>query len=357
MYDKKIKEISSFESWAKENIDSDTKRISDLEKREEWVRERFEEQDKKFDDIGTREEWVRERFDEQNQKFDGIAKREEWVRSRFEEQDKKFDDIGTREEWVRNRLEEIDGKINKLYECVENINEKAYTIQDDFYNKKTYSQSGEDAIISYIFNFLNIDLTKINYLDLGANHAKFMSNTYAYYENGASGVLVEANPELIEELRNLRPRDVILNRAISLGDEKEVDFYILSGDGLSTIDKKEAELAVRTNPEIYIKEVVRVKTISVAEILNMFFTEHIDILSIDLEGIEDNILNQIDFNKYRPKVIILENIPYSPKLVIEQKEGKGKILLNNDYVEYAFTGINSIYLDKQYVEKYYNEKI
>lgn len=73
-------------------------------------------------------------------------------------------------------------------------------------------------------NFIGIDLKKVRYLDLGANHAKELSNSYAYYENGASGVLVEANPELIDELKEIRPRDIIVNKAIAFEDEKILIF-------------------------------------------------------------------------------------------------------------------------------------
>jgi hypothetical protein len=35
---------------------------------------------------------------------------------------------------------------------------------------------------------------------------------------------------------------------------------------------------------------------------------NIDILKIDVEGGELNVLNGVDFNKYKPKLILLENI-------------------------------------------------
>ena len=75
------------------------------------------------------------------------------------------------------------------------------------FNKKSYSQAGEDAILMYIFVMLGVPLSQCNYLDLGANHPCDMSNTWFFYQQGATGILVDANPKLAEELRRARPKD------------------------------------------------------------------------------------------------------------------------------------------------------
>ena len=49
--------------------------------------------------------------------------------------------------------------------------------------KTTYSQSGEDAILAYLFAVLGIPFAKCTYLDLGANRPKEMSNTYFFNRN------------------------------------------------------------------------------------------------------------------------------------------------------------------------------
>ena len=55
---------------------------------------------------------------------------------------------------------------------------------------KTYSQYGEDLILSSAIEYLKID-ENISYLDIGANHPMSLSNTYLLYKQGASGVLIE----------------------------------------------------------------------------------------------------------------------------------------------------------------------
>jgi len=70
----------------------------------------------------------------------------------------------------------------------------------------SYSQCGEDRILRHIFSVFGIE--KPTYLDIGAHHPVALSNTYLFYQKGATGVLVEPNPARYRELVRARPRDV-----------------------------------------------------------------------------------------------------------------------------------------------------
>lgn len=214
------------------------------------------------------------------------------------------------------------------------------------------SQAGEDMIIEYIFRMLAFDSKQCTYLDLGANHAKFLSNTYYFYQKGARGVLVEANPALIGELKFYRSEDVVLNRCISTESGKAVDFYVLSGDGLSTPNKEQAEEAIKINPTLSIERTVAVKTITPNEILEKYFDGAPTFMNVDIEGKDLEILRSIDFEAHRPFVISVEMIPYRTQLVVgEKNQAVIELMEQNDYVEYAFTGINSIFIDKRKIEQ------
>ena len=238
-----------------------------------------------------------------------------------------------------------DKKIVELESYINNI--KGLGINMNNSDEDTFSQSGEDAIVSYCLKFLGLSLEKCTYLDLGANHAKKMSNTYYFYKRGARGVLVEANPYLIPELKFYRSEDNILNACISTISGDSVDFYIMNGDGVSTTDKESIENMCKINPYLSVEKVVSVKTITIREILEKYFETAPTILNIDIEGKEMDILQEIDFGKYRPLFVIIEMIPYKVTLPIGEKN---KTILDfmqsKGYVEYAFTGINSIFIDK-----------
>lgn len=271
---------------------------------------------------------------------------------------------GELEEEQNNNVKQIETllEMNRIYsEQVELANEKINKIDEiglfnnvetSFFIKSTYSQAGEDSILAYIFRFLRIPIEEIDYIDLGANHAKEMSNSYYFYKRGAKGVLVEANPKLIPELKFYRHRDVILNNCIDISSGNEVDFYVLSGDGVSTTDLKAAEKFCEISPELSIVDKIKVKTITYEDIVRDYLGKTPTILSIDIEGKDDKILKSIDFEHSRPLVIIVEMIEYSTKLSYNTKNNSISEFMNSvEYDEYAFTGINSIFIDKRFLKE------
>ena len=214
--------------------------------------------------------------------------------------------------------------------------------------KTTYSQSGEDAILAYLFAVLGIPFAKCTYLDLGANRPKEMSNTYFFYEQGATGTLIEANPALIPALQKERSGDVILNRCIAPKSGDVIPFHVMNVDGLSTPEDVTELLA--NNPDLKLLETVNVETVSVNDLFAQMHAVPV-FVNIDIEGMEMEILRSIDFTKYRPLVLILEMIPYSKKLPVGQKNPEILAFLQEKgYVEYAFTGINSIFIDAAQVK-------
>lgn len=218
-------------------------------------------------------------------------------------------------------------------------------------NKKTYSQAGEDSELAYLFGVLGYGLKDCTYLDLGANHPKEMSNTYMLYEQGARGVLVEANPQLIPELKLYRSDDVILNCLVSNEASEGEEFVVMNVDGLSTMTEQAAHELTKINPDIQILKKVRVPAITVSEIFAKYFDDRAPlVLSIDIEGHELTILHSIDFVKYRPIAVLIEMIPYSTGLVIDEKdENILSFMDEHGYAEFAFTGINSIFVDRHVV--------
>ncbi|MDE6426990.1 MAG: FkbM family methyltransferase [Ruminococcus sp.] len=231
-------------------------------------------------------------------------------------------------------ISEMENSIKEMHNSLENIN-------------MTFSQSGEDSIIKYIFSTLR--RKPENYLDLGANHAFHLSNTYNFYASGARGVLLEANPELAMELVEKRPEDIVINKCLAEKSGETLDFYILNGDGLSTCDYNAVQNFIKENPELKIKKKITIDSITINEIIDKYFPEKApDIMNIDIEGMELSILKMTDFEKFRPLIIICEMIEYKNGLTIGQKNNEIlEFMQKNDYIEFAFTGINSIFIDKR----------
>lgn len=246
---------------------------------------------------------------------------------------------------LEERLRSDDVTTIQLSHRIE-ILEKNGKSDFQLFNKKTYSQSGEDSIIMYIMAMKGIPLSECNYLDLGANHPVLMSNTYFFYEQGARGVLVEANPKLAHELEKERSGDIVLNKCISGKSGEKLDFNILNLDGLSKVG--DVSDILLENPDAKIEKTVQLETISVNDIIEQYFGGKFPlVLNLDIEGLEKQILESIDFEKYRPMIMIIEMIPYSKELVRGQKDTELlEYVKSKGYDEYAFTGINSIFIDR-----------
>ena len=220
----------------------------------------------------------------------------------------------------------------------------------------TYAQCGEDMILAFILRALGIPLRDACYIELGANHAKKLSNTYHLYRHGARGVLVEANPKLISELKFYRNGDIVLNKCVSKKSGEMVDFYVMGttiadGDGLSTMDEAIAANFININPNLKVHDIVSVETISIHDIITNHLGRIPVILSIDIEVDVIDILKTIDLENIRPLVIILEMIEYTfPFVVTTKNYALLEFLMNANYIEYACTGINSIFLDRKALE-------
>lgn len=257
------------------------------------------------------------------------------------------------------------------YECISKETEKVISdmqtikrenadlfkpFDSDFWNKVSVAQSGEDTIVEYVLMVLGIKLSDEYYLDLGANHAKQLSNTYMLYKKGMRGVLVEANPQLIGELKFYRSEDVILNKCISNHSDESLQFYIMSGDGLSCTSMDAVNEMIEKNPQLYIKETITVDTITVNQILQKYFSKAPILLSIDIEGQEESILQTLDYDKYAPLIVIVERIDYGTTIATKKRQDLiADIMSQNGYFEYAFTGINSIFINKRRLEEIQNE--
>lgn len=208
----------------------------------------------------------------------------------------------------------------------------------------TYSQCGEDVILSHIFNSLKID--KVQYLDIGANHPQMASNTYLFYKNGGQGVCVEPNPSLHSQIKAKRKRDVCLNAGIATNGQSELDFYIMDVHTLSTFSKQDAESLAKEGA-YKIQEVVKVPVLTINEVLGKYFTvKNIDLVSLDVEGLNEEIVESLDLIKFRPKVLCIETLTFSSGNLGSKITPITEKLLANGYYPYADTYLNTIFIDK-----------
>jgi FkbM family methyltransferase len=159
-----------------------------------------------------------------------------------------------------------------------------------------YSQSNEqEAILKYFGDFVG------TFLDLGSNDGVTLSNTRALAELGWCGCFVEPSPVAFSKLKSLYEKEkkgcfYLYNCAVGLTNGTatlhDSGTLLKVGDtGLvSTLVKKETERFSRTvqYSDVEVK-VYRWKTL-----LNRLSIKKFDFLSVDCEGLDHDILIQID---------------------------------------------------------------
>ena len=204
--------------------------------------------------------------------------------------------------------------------------------------KKSYSQLGEDLVLDYLFNQINID--RPYYVGIGSNHPIKLSNTYFFYLKGSSGVFVDPNPIFKNLYKTLRPNDIFINAGISSKTSGNSLFYNLDWHEFSTFDKQQAEEVQKLyKGKNNIKDIVELPIMSVEKLFSEI-KYPIDFLSIDVEGLDFEILKAWDFDINPPKYICVE----CKDLKTGEKNNDINILLTNkDYKLIYSNPINSIY--------------
>ena len=215
--------------------------------------------------------------------------------------------------------------------------------------KISFSQSGEDQIIAYLFSMAGNSTP--SYIDIGANHPFFMSNTYYFYQKGSCGVCIEPNPDLHKLISVARPRDICLNYALgpSLGTS---ELHVFSGlyDGVSTFLKEEAERWVKRGaPE---PKAIKIKMFTLDIIIDHFLKKIPDFVSMDIEGMELSILSGFDFEKYPIPCFCIETLRYLDDGIYTDQDIVN-FMLEKGYIHHASTKINSIFVREELLARWH----
>ncbi len=172
------------------------------------------------------------------------------------------------------------------------------------YATLSYSQEGEDLILKRIFEGKQGGF----FVDVGAHHPQRFSNTYLFYQMGWRGINIDATPGSMNKFIEQRPGDINLEIAISDFDEIST-FYKFNEPALNTFSILEAQKKHGTkNYKIIDKVMIRTRTLT--SVLDEWKENHleIDFLNIDVEGYDYKVLKSLDWKKYNPQIILIEDL-------------------------------------------------
>ncbi len=210
--------------------------------------------------------------------------------------------------------------------------------------KPSYSQSGEDLIVDFLFkNMLHQD--QLSYLDIGSSDPLALNNTYLFYTQGFRGVCVDANPYFEPLYKQQRPEDIFVCAGIG-SKEGLTDFYEIEPRTLSTFSEEEANRYTAGGNHKLLGP-IKVPMLRLESILSKYFKEKLpNFLSVDVEGLDDQVLRAAFQAKWFPAVVCVETLTYTQDASETKIQETADLMKSNDYIMYGDTYINSIFVHK-----------
>ena len=175
-----------------------------------------------------------------------------------------------------------------------------YWKHKNFLPKKQYSCFGEDMFIK---DFFKNDKEGF-YVDVGSYHPFFWNNTYLLYKKKWNGVNIDANPLSTELFNIARKDDYNFNFAVTNKKTNKIKlFYRRKINVLNTTDENFAKINF---PNGY--ESREIECLPLNNILDKtrFKNKIIDFLNVDVENTEKDVLESLNFDVYKPRLICIE---------------------------------------------------
>lgn len=206
--------------------------------------------------------------------------------------------------------------------------------------RTSYSQSGEDCIVDFLLGALGV--RQPVYLDIGAHDPFYLSNTALFYQKGCSGINIEPDPVLYEKIRKERGRDACLNCGVSTESNSEANFFVMSIPTLNTFLEEEAR-RLEESGAAKINDILKIPLLDINEIFANLVPNFV---SLDVEGMDFQILQGIDFKRFRPDVFCVETLTFTTDNSERKLDEIISYMHGNDYMTFADTYINTIFVEK-----------
>jgi FkbM family methyltransferase len=200
---------------------------------------------------------------------------------------------------VRIRKEKTDWPILvQIYSDIVDSIEALSKIRNQYFDRKSYSQYGEDKVLRAL-----LPEKFGTYLDIGSGHPKRNSNTFWFYRRGWRGVLVEPLPSLNRIASKVRPRDKHFQCMI--GEKGTQSFWEFNPSEYSTSDFEQAQKCIVRNVQLLQR--YSIPSNPLGEIAPSMVPSEPTFMDIDVEGTDVEVLKSNDWSRTKPRVVLVED--------------------------------------------------
>ncbi len=207
----------------------------------------------------------------------------------------------------------------------------------------SYAQNGEDVVLWRALGHV----AGGRYVEVGANDPSEMSVTRAFYDAGWSGITIEPVPAFAAAHRDARPRDTLVEAAITDAGVSTITLHEIPGTGLSTLVDAVSATHEGNGWEHRDIEVVAMRLDDVLD-EHLAPGEPIHFLLVDVEGAERSVLESVDLRRRRPWVLVIEATnPLSTEPSHTAWEGT---VLAAGYRFCLFDGLSRFYVAEEHAE-------
>src|SRR5438093_2793465 len=148
------------------------------------------------------------------------------------------------------------------------------------------------------------------YIDIGSGHPVYDNTSFAFYLKGWHGITVEPNPWLARLSRAVRPRDRHIEALVGATVGEAVFYLVNDFHGFSTMIESHARAAQMQFGKS--SQAIAVPVTTLKDLCRQHAPPAFDFLKVDVEGAEQDVLLNGDWQNYRPKVVVAEALaPYT----------------------------------------------
>ena len=202
----------------------------------------------------------------------------------------------------------------------------------------SYAQNLEDYHLAQVFAGQRDGF----YIDVGGGHPVADNVSFWFYLQGWRGIVVEPQASLAGLYAHVRPRDrVVCGLVGRLAGE--ADFHVVDRlHGFSTMNETHASSAAAFGAGYRTQ---RLPVTTLARLCEEHGVGRIDFLKVDVEGAEAEVLAGADWQRWRPRVVVVEAV--TPGSMAESWGDWEPLLVQHRYAFGLFDGLNRFYVAEE----------